>query len=294
MDYYNFKGCKIKNIISLNEIITISKQRFSGGCFFRGESHNFYEIVYVLKGSMGVTAGKNFFVLSEGQMTIHPPLEFHALSEYAYSDPECIIFSFSASAFPKLSSHIFGLSHDLIQNLCDMYESSKSIFHMEPDTQADMYGNGNVEFDFGLTVTGIKDNMQYEASKLVKGFELFMLSVLESPQEKELRSDSSASEGYSKILEVMEEHINDKLNMNELSALCGMSAPTIEKTMYKYLRCGAMAYYNDIRMNKAHYLLSQGESVKNVAYTLSFSTQNYFSLSFKKHFGYSPSRVKIQ
>ncbi len=287
---YNVKGCKIKDIISLNEIITISKQRFSDGYFFKGESHNFYETVIVIEGSVGITSEKRIFSLSKGQMTVHPPLEFHSIKEQSNTNPECIIFSFSASAFPKIKSHIYNISNDLTDLLKSIYEESKDIFDIEPPTEEILANSeGTAAFDFGLIISGIKDGKATAACKFAKELELFLISALESPSDIEI--ENGGSENYAKIIDIMESHVDDNLSMEELSKLCGISIPTIEKNIYKYLRCGAISYYNNIRMNKAYYLLALGKSVKDVALTLNFANQSYFSLSFKKFFGISPSSV---
>ncbi len=280
------KGCKIKNYISINELITMSMQSFSDGYFFKGESHNFYEVVCVLEGAVGITAGKKVFSLRSGQLTIHPPLEFHSIRELDGSKPQCIIFSFSASAVRKIKSHIYNVSDTLIKDVTEIYHSSKDVFEFEKE-----HFSGS-EFDFGHTVRGIKDGRGHAACVLAKRLELFLMAALDAPADMEITTRDTQEDNYAKILEIMEEHIDDKLDMTELSRLCGMSAPLIEKIIYKYLRCGAIAYYNTLRMNKAHYLLSQGSSVNNVARALGFSTQNYFSLSFKKHFGCPPSEIK--
>ncbi len=288
-----FKGCRIKNTVAVNELITISKQRFSEGYFFKGESHNFYEFVCVLDGSVGITAGKEILVLDAGQMIIHEPLEFHAIWERENSNPTCIVISFSSTAFPMIFSRVYNVSDPLLKDIDRIYEASKDIFEMQPF--ADPFGllsEGKTEYDYGMLVCEIKENMQFAASKLRKELELFLMRVLEAPSDMGARNSDNSSENYVKILEILEAHIDDNLNMGELSRLCGMSVPLIEKIMYKYLRRGAMSYYNSIRMNKAHDLLSGGKSVKSVARAMGFSTQNYFSLSFKKYFGYPPSQVK--
>ena len=71
-----------------------------------------------------------------------------------------------------------------------------------------------------------------------------------------------------------------------------MSVPSLEKTVRRYSGCGAMSYYNELRMQKAAELLSEGSSVKETALSLGFSNQNYFSTSFKKWSGKAPSEIK--
>ena len=44
---------------------------------FAGESHNFWETLYVLDGSVCVSANEKVYNLSEGDIVFHEPLELH-------------------------------------------------------------------------------------------------------------------------------------------------------------------------------------------------------------------------
>ncbi len=289
---YPYVGCKINNTITVNELITMSKQQFSDGYFFKGESHNFYEVVCVLEGNVGITAGKNVFVLGAAQLAVHRPLEFHAIWEHGNSHPKCIIFSFSASLFPSIGPYIYNISDELIREIEDIYRQSNEIFLIAPSDAPSAENTGKTEFDNGVAVTEIKSGMQNAACRFCKRLEIFLSEALDTHSDTEASQETPASENYARILEIMEERVDENITVSELARLCGMSVPLVEKTMYRYLRCGAMSYYNNLRMAKAHQLLLSGKSVKSVALTLNFSTQNYFSTSFKKHFGYSPSSLK--
>ena len=100
MENNNYIKCSIDDILSIDGLYTFSKQKFKEDYFFRGESHNFIEVVCVLDGRVGVTAGKNVYMLGGGQMTVHAPSEFHAIWSAEGSSPESVIFTFSATAFP--------------------------------------------------------------------------------------------------------------------------------------------------------------------------------------------------
>ena len=39
--------------------------------------HNFWEIVCVLEGEVGVASANDLYTLSKGQAVIHSPMEFH-------------------------------------------------------------------------------------------------------------------------------------------------------------------------------------------------------------------------
>ena len=89
----------------------------------------------------------------------------------------------------------------------------------------------------------------------------------------------------------MEKHIKEPLTVKELADICGISIATLEKTVYKYLGYGVIAHFNVLKLQKAHTMLLDGESVKNTSLMLGFSNQNYFSAKFKKYYGYPPSSI---
>ena len=134
--------------------------------------------------------------------------------------------------------------------------------------------------------------METEASAVVKRLELFLLSVLSKDNAAKSEYSSRSTENYIRILSVMENRLKDALTSAELAKLCNMSVPSLEKTVRRYSGCGAISYYNELRMQKAAELLSEGSSVKETALSLGFSNQNYFSASFKKWSGKAPSEIK--
>lgn len=94
------------DVFRIKEIFTAYRHRFESDYYFIGESHDFWEIVIVLDGELGVTAGKDVFVLEKGQAVLHEPMEFHRLWSEGNSCPDIIIFSFSADMMPEYSSKI--------------------------------------------------------------------------------------------------------------------------------------------------------------------------------------------
>lgn len=284
-------GYKVDNTLSIRELYTISKQKFGGGYFFGGESHSFYEVVCVLKGKVGITAGKNVYVLEAGQMTLHAPHEFHAIWEEGQSAPEVIVFTFSASVFPKVKSEAYLLTPRLLKEIKDIYRASHDIFIMKGN--ACYYGaSGKTVFHNGMFISGVEDGMELQAECFVKRIELFLSYALKSVLDEKREYTAVGSESYTRILAIMEENIYNNLSVGEIAALAGVSVPTLEKTVYRYMHCGAIAYYNVLRMERAHSLIRHGSTVKEASDKLGFSNQNYFSACFKKRYGLSPSKLK--
>lgn len=66
--------------IRVQEIYTVHYFEYAGSYAFSGESHDFWELLYVDRGSLRVTAGDQVWELTRGQIIFHAPGEFHALS----------------------------------------------------------------------------------------------------------------------------------------------------------------------------------------------------------------------
>ena len=98
-----YRECPVKNTLRLASLFTFSRRKFPGNYSFKGESHDFTEVVCVTDGKVGITADKNVYVLSAGQMIVHLPGEFHAIWSGCGTEPETVIFSFRAEAFPDIA-----------------------------------------------------------------------------------------------------------------------------------------------------------------------------------------------
>jgi AraC-like DNA-binding protein len=224
---------------------------------------------------VGITADKNVYILSAGQMIVHRPNEFHAIWSDCDSEPETVIFSFQASAFPEFSKRVYRLTPEKVTEIRDIYRAAERAFELK---------NNNVN--------SIKKDMEGEACAVVKRLELFLLSALSAENAVHSEYSGRGVENYIRILSVMENCLDKALTASELADLSHMSLPNLEKTVYRFSGCGAMAYYNGLKMQRAAELLSNGSSVKEVALGLGFSNQNYFSAAFKKWSGKAPSLYK--
>ena len=272
MNFAGYGECPIQETVRLRSLFTFFRKTYSLDFTFQGESHDFYEVVCVLDGKAGITAGKNVYTLSAGQMILYPPAEFHAIwSDYG-SSPEILIFSFRAEKFPEIQDRIYALMREQIEEIKALYFAAERAFVLED-----------------INVKRVRS--QAEAEKIVRRLEIFLLSVLDTGNGRTEKLNSRSGENYYHIVSVMEKNLEREMAADELAKQCGMSVPALEKTVKKYTGHGAMKYYNELKMRKATELLKDGKSVKEVALSLGFSDQNYFSLRYKKWAGVPPSTV---
>ena len=69
----------LKREIVIDSIITIHYFEYMKDFVFHGESHDFWEMLYVDKGSVQVRSGEDTVHLDAGDIIFHQPREFHAI-----------------------------------------------------------------------------------------------------------------------------------------------------------------------------------------------------------------------
>ena len=85
---------KLKREIVIDSIITIHYFEYMRDFVFRGESHDFWEFMYVDKGSVIVQGGEHQFTLHAGDIIFHEPNEFHAIRSVGNFSPNLVAVSF--------------------------------------------------------------------------------------------------------------------------------------------------------------------------------------------------------
>lgn len=244
------------------------------GFAYPGEMHNIWECVFILKGKAVITAGEQVYCLSEGQMIIHPPMEFHRIRTEGDETMHFAIFSFRAERFP-LETH----------RIC-VFSSSDAVIGFIKDLRQCLV----VE---GTAVREIRDE-SYEPvlQSVTNGIENFLLGLLNRKEPISIVEQDKKAALYFEAVSVMQENLSGRLSAAQIAERCGMSVSTMQKLFLRYTGVGMIGYYTSLRMQYGKRLLENGMSVKEVASYLGFGDQNYFSTVYRRHFGEPPSVAK--
>lgn len=272
MSFSRFTLCNFEPRVRITFFCSAHTGTRPVGYFYDGESHDFWEAVFVIKGKAGVTAGETVYTLTEGQMIFHPPGEFHRLFNDGDDFLEISIISFGADFFPIDRHRIYSFS------------SSERVFSVLADIR-------NVFQTRGIFIVGKrKDVSESRVQKAVMALEELFLDILDQHVEPEenIKKDRM-SELYSKAISAMKADMSQRLSAEDIAVACGMSVSTLQKLFYRYTGMGMMKYYESVRMQHASALLEGGHLVKEVAFALGYKDQNYFSTSYKRYYGVSPA-----
>lgn len=266
-----YRACPVAPILSITALYTFSHRRFEAGYSFPGESHAFSEAVLVTEGRAGITAGNDVFILTRGDVILHPAQEFHKL----WSDGN----AFSVAVVS------FGTREEFIPRARVL-----SLGDAGAERLLSIYGDASRAFDLDTVhVTGVAKGKEVDAAEVVKRLEHFLLPFAAGGDSESPIYSGRGASNFRAVLRVMEAHLREKLSVERLATLAHMSVPSMEKTVHRFTGCGASAYYNILRMREADRYLARGHTVKEAAAAIGFKSQNYFSAAYKKWAGHPPS-----
>lgn len=266
-----YEACYLDRVITVTALHTAFTQKYDTSFHFDGEAHDFWEMVCVLEGQIGVTADTEVYFLKKGQAIFHRPMVFHKIWAEMKTNPQIVIFSFSADPMPYIPSVVYQLTSKNMDELRDMVALAYQTLRLE-----------------GIHVRGAKPGRTIDVQKLLNRLELFILSVLANEQEKNSLSLSPSAQNYSRIVKILEENIDKNLSVTEIAQMAEMGASNVKKIFQKYAGMGVMQYFTSKKMTRAKELLGSGMSVKETALSVGFADQNYFSTVFKKQTGMPP------
>ncbi len=263
----------VRDVFRIKSLHTAFEEQFESNYDFPGERHDFWEIVIVLEGEIGIVAESEVYILKKGQAVIHEPMEFHRLWSEGNSRPRIIIFSFGADGMPKFSAKVFEILDlkspmKILEQIKNAYETSK------------------------MNVEKVKESDGVAYQLALKKLELFILNTISQKIRKNSTEKPKTAKNYATIVNVMENNIENNLSVAQIARLCNMSEISLKKTFSKYSGMGVMAYFNNMKITAAIDMIKNGMTVQETANKLGFSNQNYFSTVFKRITGMPPSAYK--
>jgi len=112
----------------------------------------------------------------------------------------------------------------------------------------------------------------------------------ENPDIEETSLSKFDKEFISRINELIDENLdNNDFSITFITQQLGISRSLLHTKMKNLLNISTGDYIRKKRLNKACSLLAKGYNVSETAYQTGFSDPNYFSKSFKKEYGITPS-----
>lgn len=279
-----FKKYLFKDVLTVNYLVTAFEFEFEKDYKFSGERHDFWEIVYVKSGKVGITAEDKVLTLSEGNMIFHKPNEFHNIWSCGNTAPSGIVMTFDIEGKDAFSFEglIKKLNADERKLMAEIIHHVNNVFKgfTIDDDHTEYAENHDVDFGEHQLIKNKLENL------------LINIYTSSDKSEPELLENSKSAAMYNEAVKFLEKNLYNDICVEDVCAGIGVSRSNLKKLFKKYAGMGVMKYYMILKVDRACRMLESKMTVADVSEALAFSSQYYFSSAFKREKGISPMQYK--
>lgn len=256
----------ISRQMSITNIYTIFYQEQKKSFLFKGESHEMAEMTYADKGTIHCVIEGTDTILSQGDMIVAGPNQWHML--YADSDYPIsfitITFDIQCPFLELLINRKFSLDSNTTMLLTKILEE-----RMKPD----MFTN---------------DMIISELQQL-----LLIILRMRNPSMKKLRT-SISMHNESKIIndatEYIMDHIYTKLSVSNVAKAMNVSTSHLSLLFQRHLQIPPGTYIRNAKLEESKSLIAKGENnFSEIAKQLHYTSVHHFSKQFKQQYGSTPT-----
>lgn len=278
---------KIENLIVIEKIVTIHYFEFTKDYRFEGESHDFWEIVYVDKGEVICSRGEEDIVLKQGSIIFHKPNEFHTIRANGVTAPNAFVMSFvcRSAAMSFFCGKQFVLNKKLRQYIAYIIEEARQTFDIPL-------------FNPALKKLETLKNPILGGQQMIRTYlEQFLILLMRlesnksSSNESFIPKESLPGRIEEMIIEYLNENIDQKITLKDVckkfsygkTFLCTQFKKSTGKTI--------MNYFLDLKIEKAKKLIREKSvNFTQIAENLGFNNPAHFTNTFRKITGMTPTQ----
>ena len=236
---------------------------------FGGEAHDFYELVFLESGRVEITEEEEVYLLGEGDMILHAPMEFHRIRSADGTEPHVLNLSFTTEgSLPEALTagvlHPGAAERKEFTDLFRFIKENSTEGHWEP----------------------------HVAEEAAARLTLFLLHLCKTEGLREASAATAPAEAYRALVRLMNREVAANLSLEELAAAGFVSLSYLKSLFTRYAGIGPRTYYNNLRLQEAQRLLTLGHSVAEVSERMHFSSPNNFIRFFKEKTGITPLQYK--
>ena len=284
----------LQQVIKIDWIIMVHYFEYTAELAFSGESHNFWEFVYVVDGSVLIEADGAPHILKKGEVIFHQPNGFHTIRSYNGSCPKLIIISFvsDSPAMDEFRHKQVTVNPEDSKLLVNLLKEAQRAFSTKLHTPMDnAYLTSNQDAPFGSEqLVGLY--LQHFLICLIRHSNPEILSHTST-----FRFDSqlphSQNPRVEETIQLLSHNITRPLQMRDICYTIGISRSRLQQLFNLEFQCGVMEFFLRLKATAAKQMLLQKDSnITDIAEELGFSSPAYFSAFFKKYFGCTPSQYR--
>ncbi len=282
----NYIKHKIVNMININKIVTIHYHELDKNFSFDGESHNFWEMVYVDAGEVEIDTDECSYLLKQGEMIFHKPNEFHTLKANKRNASNVFVISFvcSSEIMSFFENKVISLSQKLKKYIANILE--------EYDQTFKYMASKDVKLE-------LKENSLIGGQQMIKTYLEQLLIMLIRAEQGNSNMQVFSSKGnmenhiVSEIVEIIQKNIYEKIYVEEICKELNYSRAYLSRLFKATTGYTILEYILICKIKEAKKLIrGNNYNFTQISAMLSFDNPHYFSIVFKRITGITPTNYK--
>ncbi len=282
----NYVKNSLKSILKISNIYTVHYFKYGKNFTVLPEKHDFWEMVYVDSGEVGIIADDKEFTLKQGEAFFHRPNELHTIyTGNSFGASVIISFECSGRTINYFADKIFSFG-EFEKSLLSMIVKETPLCFS--DKLNDIY----------LTKMNKRKDAPVGSEQIIKNCIELLLLILMRGKEREANvkkvADSVASLHSDKIvvniIKLLNDHLYTSIDLDTIAKELFFSKTYIKTVFKKHMGTSIIQYYIYLKIEESKKLISQNKyTYTEIAYMLGFNSVHYFSRLFKSHTQMTPS-----
>ena len=277
-----YVGTRLKEEISVKELVSVHYFEFSRDYNFAGENDDFWELLYVDNGVLRIKSGDMEIKLKSGDIVIHKTNEWHGQIADGETAPYVTIFSFKSSsqALESIGGRCFHTGNRQRTLISHILEEMTRAFANPLD---ELYTNKLIR----------RENAPIGSEQLIKNYIIeLLISILRdegAPADFSLKRNADSGL-FADISAYMEGRLGGKISLDDIARYAGISKTAVKQLFKERAGCGACEFFTRMKIDRAKEYIREGNyTFTEIAELLGYDSIHYFSRQFKNYVKMSPT-----
>lgn len=270
-----------KDKIEIQDIVTVHYFEFPKDYRFTGESHDFWELVYVDSGRIIAVSDEKEILLKAGDIIFHKPDEWHNLKgdgEHA-SNVAVVSFISGSESMKYFYNKIIKGGNTQKELISKIIIEAEKLFET---TLGDPY----------TRMFRKKKDRPFAGEQLILLYLAeFLISIVRNDMQNMRTSlvENTTNCLVNNAIEYLGAHISERVTVFDVEKATNTSRTAVETAFKNTLGCGVISYFIKMKTECAKtYIRTGSYNITQIADMLGYESIHYFSRQFKAVTGMSP------
>ena len=271
----------INNLIVIDQIMSIHYFEFKADFKFSGETHTYWELVYINSGSAIISADGEIATYKQGEIIFHKPGEKHSIASNPNDPPTVFIITFKCSSkyMRFFEGRRMNVPTPLRKYITEMINDGNEAYILTDDSPYEVPLKKREDGLIGSEQL-IKLNLEMLLIKLIRSATIPKLPTNEIKQYEGLTG---------RIISILDNNVYGRITVGGIAKELGFSRTHIEAVFKKNCGKTISEYMRELKIVEAKYLIrKQAYTVAQISDFLCFDNPQYFCRVFKKQTRMTP------